>query len=624
MKNVSAILMMLLLVATCLSSVSIAYAAPQESATTFNTPLAYQNTGYLSYHELHYWRVSANAGDTLTIGIDANAGALGGWTSQLYYSNLTLIQSITDYNAHNHLFSVPKNDNYILVLASLANAFNYTINSSHPMLFAAPNTVSKSFMPNEIQYWRVTANAGDVLLIGVDAVAGALGGWTSELYYSNLTLAQSITTYNAHNHMFVVPKTDSYIFVLASLANAFNYTIVSSRPMLFAVPYEGDRSLSYNELDYWWFNANAGDVLLIGLDADAGALGGWTSTLYYANLTQIQSIGTYNAHNHMFIVPKTGNYLLMLSSLANSFNYTIVSSNPMLLATPYRETGDLSTNEVDYWWFNNVKQGDVLLIGVDAVAGALGGWRSELYFSNTTLVQSITTYNAHSHMLVAPKADNYLLVLSSLANSFNYTIVHNNGVNLLPTSVQFSLQPNPAAPGDMVTLLGNLTSNGSPISSAQVTLKVNGGTVAYLTTNSTGWFKASAQAPSPGVYNVTARYEGSGQYAPSESSVMLVIKEATKIYCRIDPNPVNAGSNFTYEGILVNGFSQPLAGASVQLYNRTLSGSWVYFATVTTNSYGIFRFEEKAAVAGTFVFAAYYAGSTTRQSSYNYAIQVVQ
>jgi hypothetical protein len=290
----------------------------------------------------------------------------------------------------------------------------------------------------------------------------------------------------------------------------------------------------------------------------------------------------------------------------------------------YTNSGNHSANSVDYWWVSGVNKGDLVLLNIQISSGSL--WDSVVYYSNLTVVQGIHDWGTHIYEFFAAKTDNYLVRITDEDN-FNYTIESTHLIDAgqrNATQVSFALLPNPTDVGKTVTLQGSLTSNGNPLSSAQVTIKLGVNPVGTLTTNTTGWFKASGSVGSAGSYNITVEYAGSEQYLPSANWTILVVKEATKIYCRIDPNPVNSGSNYIYEGILVNGYSQPLAGAAIQLYNRTLTGSWTYMASVTTDNYGVFRWQGTASVAGTFLFAAYYAGSATRESSYNYAALVVQ
>ena len=429
MKNSVFLLIIILLSPMFLSTINLSSAFLQTgSDVTLNVEpnVEYTYTGNLGINELDYWRVSANAGETLTIGIDCNAGSAPGWTSTLYFSNGTVAQSIPlTYNAHSHIFPVTKTDNYVLLLSSLNNNFNYTIESSRQMIFANAFEVTGVMSTNELNYWKFYANAGDLVLIGVDCNAGSAPGWTSSLYYSNTTVFQSISlTTNAHNHMFVAPYSGLYLMVLSSLTNGFNYTVVSSHQMIVATPFKETGVMSTNELNYWKFYANAGDLVLIGVDCNAGSAPGWTSSLYYSNTTVFQSISlTTNAHNHMFVAPYSGLYLMVLSSLTNGFNYTVVSSHQMIVATPFKETGVMSTNELNYWKFY-ANAGDLVLIGVDCNAGSAPGWTSSLYYSNTTVFQSISlTTNAHNHMFVAPYSGLYLMVLSSLTNGFNYTVV---------------------------------------------------------------------------------------------------------------------------------------------------------------------------------------------------------
>ncbi|MFQ6095295.1 MAG: hypothetical protein ACE5NN_04050, partial [Candidatus Bathyarchaeia archaeon] len=62
----------------------------------------------------------------------------------------------------------------------------------------------------------------------------------------------------------------------------------------------------------------------------------------------------------------------------------------------------------------------------------------------------------------------------------------------------------------------------------------------------------------------------------------------------------------------------------VKLYARPLAGSWRYITSLTTNENGIFTWQAKIPVTGTFIFAVYYPGSEEYESTYNLAILIVQ
>jgi hypothetical protein len=425
------------------------------------------------------------------------------------------------------------------------------------------------------------------------------------------------------------------IFLFSVFIDAVDFSFAMYQTSSFAPSHDDTHAtdtksgnVTLYDVDYWWIsNVNQGEQVLVNIQNSIWDW--WTTVIYYSNLTEVpyQNLGNLGTHIHQFIASKADNYLLRIDGDIDSvFNYTIESTHPVAEQTMYTKSGIHIANSVNYHTLSGVSKGDKVL--VDVQQDVRDWWTTVIYYSNLTEVpyQNLGNLGTHMHQFVVDKTDTYLLRITS-GTSFNYTIESTHPIDagqLPPTEIRFVLTPNPATVGGTVLLQGTLTSNGNPVPSAPVTIKLGVTPVGTLITNSTGWFKASGSVASAGSYNITVEYAGSPQYLPSANWTILVVKEATKIYCRIDPNPVNVGGSFTYEGILVNGYSKPLAGATIQLYKRTLTGSWTYITSVTTNSYGIFTWQSTASTVGTFVFAAYYAGSETRESNYNFAVQVVQ
>ena len=83
----------------------------------------------------------------------------------------------------------------------------------------------------------------------------------------------------------------------------------------------GSGSLGEHAIDYWWIAITQGDLVLLSVEADTPFT--WTSDLYYANLTLIQTVSDDFTHNYQFYANATGDYLLKLSSGYYSFNYTV-------------------------------------------------------------------------------------------------------------------------------------------------------------------------------------------------------------------------------------------------------------------------------------------------------------
>jgi hypothetical protein len=111
---------------------------------------------------------------------------------------------------------------------------------------------------------------------------------------------------------------------------------------------------------------------------------------------------------------------------------------------------------------------------------------------------------------------------------------------------------------------------------------------------------------------------------PYVTQTWLQLADRAHIYFNLNPNPVGVGETVTLKGILLTEHSQPISGETVKLYGRTLTGPWVHITSVTTNTYGIFNWQAKIPVEGTFLFAVYYPGSEMYGSCYNIAALIVQ
>ena len=183
----------------------------------------------------------------------------------------------------------------------------------------------------------------------------------------------------------------------------------------------------------------------------------------------------------------------------------------------------------------------------------------------------------------------------------------------IPTKIYLDLNPNPASIGQTVTLIGNLTTEDNlPIGGASVTLKVNGGSSRTLSTNATGWFKASGQVGSGGTFNVSATYAGSSQYMPCSSWKILTVKTPTEIFAKFFTNLVSPGATVTLKGILLDQSSHPIKSATVSLqYSNDYGLNWTQLGTVSTDSYGIFSKTYPAPSIGTYIYRMNYTGSST-------------
>jgi len=91
-------------------------------------------------------------------------------------------------------------------------------------------------------------------------------------------------------------------------------------------------------------------------------------------------------------------------------------------------------------------------------------------------------------------------------------------VQKMNTKVSFTLSPNPAKAGQTITMLGNLTDiNNNLIGNAPLEVYVKTYTgpwqyVGTISTNSSGWFKATGKITFAGTYQVAVLYRGSYKY----------------------------------------------------------------------------------------------------------------
>lgn len=103
------------------------------------------------------------------------------------------------------------------------------------------------------------------------------------------------------------------------------------------------------------------------------------------------------------------------------------------------------------------------------------------------------------------------------------------------------------------------------------------------------------------------------------------LRVSTKVYFNLSPNPAAVGETLTLEGILLDEFYRSLSVATVRLYARPLAGSWRYVTSLTTDDHGDFTWQATIpSVTGIFIFAVYYPGSDKYESTYSFAVLLIQ
>jgi hypothetical protein len=242
-------------------------------------------------------------------------------------------------------------------------------------------------------------------------------------------------------------------------------------------------------------------------------------------------------------------------------------------------------------------------------------------FNVTTVPQSPTTAALGFYGYTGSARRTYLIDASQQKVDLN---VYGALVKFLPsppwpTVVRFTLSPNPAYAGQIVTLVGTLTDEfGQGLNNTRLDAYVNGGFVGSLFTNSSGWVQASSTVSSAGTYNITIAYNGSSTYKPSSHTEILVVnpKLDTKVSFTLSPNPAKVGQTVTMLGNLTD-INGAIGNAPLEVYLKVGAGPWQYSATIYTSSSGWFSVSGKVTSPGTYQIAVLYRGSYKHNLSYH-------
>lgn len=199
---------------------------------------------------------------------------------------------------------------------------------------------------------------------------------------------------------------------------------------------------------------------------------------------------------------------------------------------------------------------------------------------------------------------------------------------VLATFLTLSLSPNPANPGQTVTLSGTLktVSGLAPVYPATVKVEysTNGGAswnfFTNLNTNAAGQFSTSFGAPGVGTYLVRVSYAGSASYGSSSNTQTFTVQTGGKVNTAIvfsfSPNPASPGQTVTLSGTLKTVSANPVYPASVKVEYSTNGGvNWIFGWNLNTNAAGQFSVSFTAPGKGTYLAKVSYAGSTNYNPS---------
>jgi len=257
---------------------------------------------------------------------------------------------------------------------------------------------------------------------------------------------------------------------------------------------------------------------------------------------------------------------------------------------------------------------DVRLGGFVFGTNNTGTWANDTWtpMSGTTDWSNVTKILTSSPGVVVQ----WRVWANDTSNNWNYTGTLSL-ITLQPPHAEFTYSPLTPYIDETVTF------------NASVSYDPDGTIVSYFWdfgdgTNATGMIVAHAYT-TIGNYTVTLLVTDNDGLTDNATAVITVLSVVeTMVFFNINPNPATVGQKVTLKGILVDEFSQRLSSETVRLYARPLAGSWKYITSLTTNGRGIFNWQATIPVTGTFVFAVYYPGSETYESTYSLAVLIVQ
>jgi parallel beta-helix repeat protein len=170
---------------------------------------------------------------------------------------------------------------------------------------------------------------------------------------------------------------------------------------------------------------------------------------------------------------------------------------------------------------------------IDMLSHPINNAKVDVYV-NETFSASLFT-NSSGWFKASAKVDTPETYALKVVYSGSATYKQSNHIETLEvypkvdTKVSFTLSPNPAAVGQTITMLGNLTdTSNNTIENAplEVYLKIGAGSWQYtatIYTNSTGWFAVSGKVTSTGTYQIAVLYRGSYEYNLSYRIETLIV-----------------------------------------------------------------------------------------------------
>jgi len=183
--------------------------------------------------------------------------------------------------------------------------------------------------------------------------------------------------------------------------------------------------------------------------------------------------------------------------------------------------------------------------------------------------------------------------------------------------ISISATPNPALPGQTVTLTSTVAQTATSVPSGSITF-MNGNTpLGQASLDSAGTATLTLSSLSAGSYAVVGSYSGDSHYASGKSVVAsLQVLSSTTVSLAATPNPVTAGQALNLVATLSANGATPTSGTVHFMNGSTVVGS------ASLNSAGVATLSTNSLSAGTYNLVAQYAGNSSFVASTSPAVSV--
>jgi membrane protease YdiL (CAAX protease family)/5-hydroxyisourate hydrolase-like protein (transthyretin family) len=189
----------------------------------------------------------------------------------------------------------------------------------------------------------------------------------------------------------------------------------------------------------------------------------------------------------------------------------------------------------------------------------------------------------------------------------------------IPTTITATASPRQQFVGRDVTITGQLTADGAPVTEASVTLYKTDGAekadVAAATTDASGTYEFTLTDTGSGQHTYVVHYPGTAAYEPSTSAEIVItyVTIPTTITAAATPRQQFVGHDVTITGQLTAD-GTPVPEASVTLY-KTDAAENVDVATTATDAAGYYQFTLTDTTPGQHTYAVHYPATAAYEPS---------